>query len=201
MGNPAIAAVRRVLSQNPKKSLVEPSLTPAGVLVLLYPKDGDYCILLNKRSASVENHKGEIAFPGGRKDGGDRTMLETALRETHEEMGVLPQDVDVLGELDDVPTRSAYLISPHVGTLPASYRFKPNDREVAEVLEVPVAELKKSANLRNDARIVDGKVVNRPSYAYQGHVIFGATAQVLTQFLELLDGAPDTEALWKKDQQ
>jgi hypothetical protein len=88
-----------------------------------------------------------------------------------------------------------------VGTVPAPYCFKPNDREVAEVLEVPVAELKKSANLRDDAKIVDGKVVNRPSYAYQGHVIFGATAQVLTQFLELLDGAPDTEALWKKGQQ
>ena len=102
MEHPAITAVRRILSQNPKKSLVDPSLTPAGVMLLIYPEGGEFRILLNKRSDSVEEHKGEIAFPGGRKDEADRTLLDTALRETYEEMGVRPQDVDVLGELDDV---------------------------------------------------------------------------------------------------
>jgi 8-oxo-dGTP pyrophosphatase MutT (NUDIX family) len=198
MEHPAITAVRRILSQNPKKALVDPSLTPAGVMLLMYPEGGELRILLNKRSESVEDHKGEIAFPGGRKDEADRTLLDTALRETYEEMGVRPQDVDVLGELDDVPTNSNYLINAYVGTIPPSYPFQPNEREVAEVLEIPVAELRDSGNLRDEVRIVDGGLVSRPSYAYRGHLIYGATARVLAQFLGLLDGVSDEEALWKR---
>ena len=194
-----IAAVRRILSQSPKKTLHDASLIPAGVMVLLYPDDGEYRVLLNVRSADVEDHKGEISFPGGRMDEGDGTLLDTALRETHEEMGIQPQDVEVLGELDDVATRSSYVISPYVGTIPIPYHFKPNDREVAEVLEVPVSMLVDPGSLRDEMRLVDGEPVNSPSYAYRGHLIFGATAKVLRRFLEHLEGASDEEAPWRSE--
>jgi 8-oxo-dGTP pyrophosphatase MutT (NUDIX family) len=200
MEQSAITTVRRVLSQNPKKTLLGPSLTPSGVMLLLYPVAGEYCVLLNVRSDSVEDHRGEISFPGGRKDESDRTLLDTALRETHEEMGVRPQDVEVLGELDDVATNSSYLISPFVGTIQHPYRFRPNDREVVEVLEVPLAELSDDGSVRDEVWLEVGGLVSRPSYAYKGHLIYGATARILSRFLELLNSVPEEEAVWKTKQ-
>ncbi len=198
MGVTATEVVRRVLSRNPKKSISDTSLTPAGVMLLLYPKNGEYCVLLNKRTDDVEHHKGEISFPGGRKDDEDDTLLRTALRETHEEMGIRPDDVDLLGELDDMTTSTQFLISTFVGSIPYPYEFKPSISEVAEVLEVPVAELLEAKNLRDEVRIVDDELVNTPVYAHQGHLIHGATARLLTRFLEMFDDAPDKEALWRR---
>ena len=188
--------VRRVLREHPRKTITDPSLTPAGVLLLLYPKDGQLCVLLNKRTNDVEHHKGEISFPGGQKDEEDATLRDTALRETNEEMGIRPEDVDLLGELDDMPTSSRFLISTHVGTIPYPYKFKPSETEVAEVLEVPILSLMDDDAVRDEVRIVEGELVSSPSYSYGGHVIFGATARVLKRFIELLDTAPDKEILW-----
>ena len=200
MADRTTAALRRVLAENPKKALDGTSLEPAGVLLLVYPKGGEYCVLLNRRTDTVEDHKGEIAFPGGRREKSDRTLLETALRETHEEMGIDPEQVEVLGELDDVATISNYVISPHVGTIPTSSRFKPNVHEVAEVLEVPVRSLADEGSVRHEAKIVDGRVKRRRSYVYRGDLIWGATARVLDRFLELLEGLPPEEAPWKRGQ-
>ena len=193
-------AIRRILSAHPKKPIDDSSLIPAGVMLLLYKKDGDYCVLLNKRSNHVEHHKGEISFPGGGKDSVDDTLLDTAIRETHEEMGILPEDIEVLGELDDVATRSRFLMRPYVGTIPYPYDFKPFETEVAEVIEVPISHLLDEENYRDEVRIVNGELSYSPAYAYNGHVVFGATARVLKQFLELLEAAPDEEAPWKTKQ-
>ena len=200
MGVSTIDVVRRILSEHRKQPIDDPSLAPAGVMILLYPKDGEYCVLLNKRSNRVEHHKGEISFPGGGKDPGDDTLRDTALRETHEEMGILPDDIKVLGEVDDMATRSRFLMRPYVGTIPYPYDFKPFEAEVAEVLEVPISMLLDEKNLRDEVRIVDGELSYSPAYAYNGHVVFGATARVLKHFLDLLQAAPDKEALWKKRQ-
>ena len=189
--------VRRILSEHPKKRIDDPSLTPAGVLLLLYSKDGEYCVLLNKRTDRVEHHKGEISFPGGSKDESDATLIETALRETHEEMGIAPEHVELLGELDDVPTSTSFLISTYVGAIPYPYDFSPSEIEVAEVLEVPIRVLLDGGNVRDEVRIVDGLPVNSPVYSYEGHLIYGATARVLERFLELLGSAPEEEVPWK----
>ncbi len=178
--------LRRVLSSRQKSSSDDPSLSPAAVLLLLYPKDGEYCILLNKRSEEVENHKGEISFPGGVRDPEDRDFKETALREAQEEMGISPEDVTVLGELDDVVTRTGFAVRVFVGTIPYPYPFSPSSREIAEVLEVPIRELSEPANLREEARWSDGEVSKTYCYAYGGHLVFGATARIITQFLDLL---------------
>ena len=156
-------------------------------MLLLYPKDGELSVLLNKRTQSVEDHKGEIAFPGGRKDEGDDTLLETARREAHEEMGILPQDVQVLGELGEVATGTNYIVSAFVGTIPEDYQFKPNGHEVAEVIEMPLSVLSDSSKARDEMWIVDGRLVNSPSYSYQDHLIYGATAKFLSRLFELLD--------------
>ena len=200
MEESATELIRRILTDYPKKTVVDSSLTPAAVTLLLYPKDGEYCILLNKRTDTVDDHKGEISFPGGRKDPEDKTLLDTALRETHEEMGISPGDVDILGEIDDVPTNTSYLISTFVGTIPYPYKFAPSEAEVAEVLEVPISTLMDHDSARDEVRVRDGELVNSVSYSYDGHLIFGATARILSRFLELLDTAPEREAPWKSVQ-
>lgn len=179
--------IKKALAGRKQKSVVDASLTPAAVLLLMYPKDGEYCILLNKRSETVEHHKGEISFPGGAKDPEDRDFLETALRESHEEMGIKPADVAVLGQLDDVTTRSGFKVQVYVGTIDYPYNFKPSDIEIAELLEVPLSVLRDPASLRVDTRWEEGREVNSYSYGYNGHLIYGATARILQQFLGVLE--------------
>ena len=181
-----IEELKRTLSNRQPKSVSDLSLRPAAVLLLLYPKDGEYCILFNKRSEDVEYHKGEISFPGGGRDPEDKDFLDTALREAQEEMGISPGDVTVLGQLDDVVTRSDFGVRVFVGTIPYPYPFKPLAIEVAEVLEVPIRELQDPANQQKELRWQDGKAATVTSYAYGEHLVWGATAQMVTQFLTLL---------------
>ena len=179
--------LKSVLAHRTKKTVGDPSLTPASVLLLLYPKDGEYCILLNKRSEHVEHHKGEISLPGGARDPEDRDSLETALRETEEEMGIQRGDVTVLGQLDEVATRSRFLVQVFAGTIDYPYKFKPSAIEIAEVLEVPNSALRDPANVRVETHLENGTSVTSYAYAYNQHLIYGATAKILQQLLELLE--------------
>ena len=191
-------AVKKALSEETRNVEIDPELIPAGVMVLLYVSDGCYTILLNVRSEIVAEHKGEISFPGGRWDEGDTTLLDTALRENFEEMGIRPSDVEILGELDAQSTISNYVIRPFVGTIKTPYPFKPNHREVAEVLEVPVNQLLEDGSMRDEVRVVEGRLVNSPIYAYDGHLVFGATAKILKCFLDILEKVPCKDAEWKR---
>ena len=170
------------------------SLTPAAVLLVLYAKDGEYCVLLNKRSEEVEYHKGEISFPGGACDPEDKDFLDTALRETEEEMGIDRKDVTVLGELDEVVTRSRFHVKVFVGSINYPYNFKPSAVEIAEVLEVPINSLNEPSNFRIETRLEDGVPVSTRSYAYNKNIIFGVTARILQQFLEVLADGLEKEA-------
>lgn len=194
MGLPPPDIIKNSLAHRIKQSVSDSSLTPASVMVLLYPKDGEYCVLLNERSDEVEYHKGEISFPGGARDPEDRDSLETALRETEEEMGIQRGDVTVLGEMDEVETRSRFKVNVYVGTIPYPHQFKPSAAEVAKVLEVPIGALQDPANLRVETRWENGAAVTTHAYAHDGHLIFGATAKILQQFLELLEEEQQTEA-------
>ena len=181
--------LNRVLAHRTRKTVGGPALTPSSVLLLLYPKDGEYCILLNKRSEHVEHHKGEISLPGGARDPEDRDSLETALRETEEEMGIQRGDVTVLGQLDEVATRSRFLVQVFAGTIEYPYKFKPSAVEIAEVLEVPISALRDPANVRVETHLENGTTVTSYAYAYayNQHLIYGATARILQQVLELLE--------------
>ena len=191
MGLSTPALLQQVLSQRVKKNITDSDLMPAAVLLLLYAKEGAYHVLLNKRSELVEHHKGEISFPGGARDPEDRDFLDTALRETEEEMGVSRGDVTILGELDDIVTRSNFGVRVFVGTIPYPYPFKPSQDEIAEVLEVPLSVLQDPANLRQDARWVDNQLTTSYAYACGEHLVFGATATILEQFLDLLGRIPE----------
>lgn len=159
---------------------------PAGVLLLLYEDDAQPHVVFQKRTDRVRDHKGQISFPGGARDPDDDDILYTALRETHEEIGVEPQDVDVLGRLDDMVTISKFLVTPFVGWLrryPYEWRF--SDEEVAYLLQVPIPHLLDPENFVPDRRVIDGHEVILPSYRFGEDIIWGATARMLTNFLEL----------------
>lgn len=192
-----MAAVRQALSAVDRQAVSDPSLTQAAVMVLLYLREGEYHILLNKRSDTVEDHKGEMAFPGGRMEATDASPVEAALRETHEEMGVTPEDVDVLGPLGAVSTPSGYFVNPFVGTIPGAYSFRQSDSEVAEVVEVPLASVVREGTVPMDVQYGDGRTKTFDAYLYEGHVIFGATARILGDLLRVLERVPDEEAPWR----
>ena len=193
MEGPLIQALREALAKRTPQALQSDDATPAAVLVLLFSKNGGCHLLLNRRSALVSHHKGEIAFPGGAWEPEDTDMLACALREAEEEMGVRPADVTVLGGLDPVLTRTRFLVSPFVGTIPYPYPFAVDRREVAEMVEVSLDTLLDPSALRFEARLAaDGALDRSCTYAVGEHLVFGATAQILTQLLALVREAMAT---------
>ena len=178
--------VARLLSNRDVTRVSADGRMPAAVLILLMEKEGRFHIILNVRTQQVEHHKGEISFPGGMHEDSDPDLRTTALRETWEEMGIRQEDVTILGELDDYGTHSGFVISPFVGVFPYPYDYNPSEIEVAEVLEAPIDHLLAPANHTTVRVEHDGSVYQDRAYTFQGHVIWGATARMLTQFLTLI---------------
>jgi 8-oxo-dGTP pyrophosphatase MutT (NUDIX family) len=181
---------RRALATYRPRELSIEDRRPAGVLLLLHEVEGTDYLVFQQRTHGVRHHKGEISFPGGARDPEDVTLLDTALRETHEEIGVPRDLVEVYGQLDDTATfGSNYLIRPFVGAAPTGTEltFIEAAREVRELLHVPVEHLlSKESHIWKVAERA-GVTETSPAYAYEDHVIWGATARMLGQFLELLD--------------
>ncbi len=156
----------------------------AAVLLLLHPLEGGAEILFQVRTNRVRFHKGEISLPGGAIDLEDASERDAALRETHEE----------IGGLDQIATRSSnYLITPFVGviTAPTPYPFALANREVAELLAVPVAALLDERAVRWGVTERDGEMVPDREYFYGEHRIWGATARILGGYFDLLATAEE----------
>jgi 8-oxo-dGTP pyrophosphatase MutT (NUDIX family) len=179
--------VRAALASYAPKRIAQAELPRAAVLIPLYEKDGTQHILFQVRTELVLHHKGQISFPGGAEDPGDTDLLMTALRETEEEIGLVREDVEVLGQLDDLITISNFIVTPYVGrvTRPAPYPFAPSGFEVAELLEVPVPHLIDPANQNRGPVPWRDSMAPPPSYSFGEHVIWGATGRLLQRFLEL----------------
>ena len=193
MGELTLELIQSTLAERQQYTAAAEGLMPAAVMLLLYPKDGEFCVLLNKRSMEVEHHKGEMSFPGGARDPEDRDFEDTARRETEEEMGIARDDITILGRLDDNVTRSNFLVKVFVGTIPYPYEFQPSSVEIAEVVEIPMSVLRDPATLRWDSRIEDGNRVTVKSYGYEQHLVYGATAKILDQFLDTLEDGLNKE--------
>ena len=134
--------LRQALSQRHKQHIVNANLVRSAVIIPIYDKQGQYYILFTKRTQEVKDHKGQISFPGGAYQEEDGTLVNTALRECAEEIGLMPGDVEILGELDDFVTQvSNYIISPFVGLIPWPYQFKMNEEEIEEILNSKKQEI------------------------------------------------------------
>ena len=158
----------------------------AGVLLILFERDGEHWIILNKRTQNVEHHKGEICFPGGRKDTSDKDLTETALRETWEEMGIQASDINVLGVLETTRTTTGYEITPTVALVSHPYEYNIENDEVEEIIEIPLSILFSRCARRDEAKLLAGQVVNQPAYQYGGNLVFGATARILNNFADTI---------------
>lgn len=181
-----IEQIRASLAAHTPSRIDRPGNPRAAVLIPLYAKDGAHHVLLQVRTELVEHHKGQISFPGGMEDEGDADLLMTALRETEEEIGLAREDVDVLGQLDDIVTITDFVVTPYVGvvTRPGPYPFAPSGFEVAELLEVPLPHLLHPDTFNHEPVPWREHMVGPPSYSYGEHVIWGATGRLMHRFLE-----------------
>ncbi|HXG35493.1 MAG TPA: CoA pyrophosphatase [Dehalococcoidia bacterium] len=185
-----IEQARQVLERYHPSRIEDQSLVAAAVLMLMYEKAGEPYVLLIERTELVQHHKGQIAFPGGSCEECDLDARETALREAFEELGLQPGDVEIIGQLDDVVTGSHFRVTPVVGVLKqAPYPFLLEEREVASILEVPLAHFQDERNFEMELRQrSNGQPVLMPAFNWNGYHIWGATARILRQFLNLLNG-------------
>ena len=156
------------------------SLKPAGVLIPVI-EDGptQLNVLLTKRSAELKHHAGQVAFPGGRMETDDADIMATALRETHEEVGIAPSAVDVLGFLPPMPTVTGYAVTPIVGLVAAGQALTLDTSEVELAFEVPLDFLLDRRNAIASEREFNGRKVPIVEFRYDGHRIWGATAHML----------------------
>lgn len=174
------------------------SCSKAGVLLLLYPRNGQLHLVLTRRTEQVESHQGQISLPGGRQEPGE-SLEQAALRETREELGIHLDSIRVLGELTSlyIPP-SNYCIYPIVAFSSETPAFQPSHVEVAEVIEVPLAHLMEHNNVRKELWTFRGREMMVPFYAFRNHKIWGATAMVLAEFMVIAEKAFQREARIKK---
>jgi 8-oxo-dGTP pyrophosphatase MutT (NUDIX family) len=159
----------------------------AAVLVPVVLRDSGLTVLLTQRTEHLTDHAGQVSFPGGRVEHSDPNPIATALRETHEETGVAAEHIDVLGSLPRYLTGTGYAITPVTGLVRPSFELAPDEFEVAQVFEVPLAYLTDPANYRlHRAQLPDGSVRQYYSVPFEDYFIWGATAAMLRGVYQVL---------------
>lgn len=161
----------------------------AAVLVGLVPRGDGMRVLLTRRTDAMRHHAGQVSFPGGRVEAGDRDAVAAALRETHEELGIGPALITPLGFLDPLVTVTGFRVLPVVATVDSGYVARPDPGEVADVFEVPLAFLLDPANLAPMTLELHGRARRIWEYRYPAQRIWGATASMLLNLRNRLEGA------------
>jgi 8-oxo-dGTP pyrophosphatase MutT (NUDIX family) len=163
------------------------SVKKAAVLVLLYPVEGSLNTVFIRRTQYSGIHSGQISLPGGKMEKIDPDIARTALREAEEEIGINPNDVEVLGQLSKlfIPV-SNMLVYPVVGYIADKPVFRPQDKEVAELIETPVEEFLRPGVVQDKTEIILFRRAKVPFYNINGNQIWGATAMIISEFTELL---------------
>lgn len=177
------ARLKEHLHRAPSRTFEAPGLElkEAAVLAPLFWRGGEPFAYLTRRPMTLRTHPGQISFPGGGREPADLTPLHTALRETHEELGIQPSDVEVLGLLGAMPTVTSFWVTPFVGVVPEDVKLSPNPGEIEEVLAAPLWRLRREKRHLYQA--------DRDVFVWDDarHVVWGATWRMLGQLLEHVD--------------
>jgi 8-oxo-dGTP pyrophosphatase MutT (NUDIX family) len=165
---------------------LDPALKPAGVLVPLMQRSEGLSVLLTQRASHLTHHAGQVSFPGGRMEADDPDVRAAALRETHEEVGIEPHHVDVIGYLRSMPTITGFAVTPVVGLVTGEVDLVIDRTEVEYAFEVPLGHLLDERNDRYVDREYDGQRFSLVEFHYEGERIWGATAYMLMAFRKYL---------------
>ncbi len=163
-------------------------LKPAAVLLLVVNHPAQRTVVFTQRTAHLADHAGQISFPGGRCDAGDRTAERTALREAEEEVGIAPGRVEVLGRLPEYRTSTGFSVTPVVGWAEPPLAYRPDPHEVEDVFEVPLGFLLDARNHRYESAFYRGRMRRYWAMPYGERYIWGATAGMLVTFHRVLAG-------------
>jgi 8-oxo-dGTP pyrophosphatase MutT (NUDIX family) len=186
-----------VYQNHSKRRIDFPGFVPSAVLIPLFEKQNEPHILFIKRSLTVRHHKGQISFPGGACDASDRDLLDTALRETDEEIGVSPSSVEMIAELDDIVTPTNFRVTPFAGIIPFPYAFKIDPQETSELIEIPLAHLLNDSHHRLGYRRVFNQTHEVHYYDYKDYTVWGVTGLILHELFQKMkigsgDGGHDS---------
>ena len=162
-------------------------LRPAGVLAPVIIRDGVAELILTKRSSALKHHPGQIAFPGGKQDENDDDVVAAALREAHEEIGLPPNLVDVLGTLPTHETVTGFQVTPVIGLVREEFVITPEPGEVEEVFFVPLSHVLKEANFSVQSRRWRGQMRSYYAVPYGPYYIWGATARMLRAWTDKMN--------------
>ena len=165
---------------------LRPGLRAAGILIPLIERGRDLSVLLTERSSRLKHHAGQVSFPGGGMEAGDTDIAATALRETHEEVGIHPAEVEVAGYLEPTATITGYAVTSVIGFVDPRFRLQPDPTEVETVFEVPFNFFMDEGNAIYSEREFEGSTFRVVSYHYEGHEIWGATAGIIVTLKRLL---------------
>lgn len=182
----SLARLKARLSLNPAPPEAPPGLQPAGVLTPIFFTNDTPHLLFTQRTLTVRDHRGQISFPGGVQSSGDHHLLATALRETQEEIGLAPENVEVLGCLKPLATVTGYWINAYVGLIPYPYEFHLNAQEVKRLILLPLAGFCIARRWSVGDYTYKTKTIPVCYWKHRRTVIWGATARLLLDLLACL---------------
>ncbi len=196
-----LATMSEILGQRAaERAPVPPGFRRAAVLIPIYETEGALFTVLTKRTDLVPTHKGQISFPGGGFLEQDADLRTTALREAAEEIGLRPEDVNVVGELDDTPaTASAYIVRPFVGIIPHPYVFRLDSFEIERLITLPLHPLMASGQFRVEIWERNGQPHPVYFYDHDGDTVWGLTARILRGLVHILRGPLAARGLLSAD--
>jgi 8-oxo-dGTP pyrophosphatase MutT (NUDIX family) len=163
-------------------------LKPAAVLVPLVERPDELTVLFTERTAHLAHHASQVSFPGGHIEPEDGGPAETALRETEEEIGLDRRHIELIGRLDTYITRTGFVVTPVVGLVTPPFALKPDPHEVAEIFEVPLSFLLDRRNHERCSAEFEGRTRHFWAMPYGRHFIWGATAGMVVNLCDILDG-------------
>ena len=158
---------------------------PKAAVLLAITAEEEPELIYTLRSNKVSSHKGEVAFPGGREEGGDLSLADTALREAEEEIGLDRNLVEILGSLDTTVSRYGISVTPYVGIIPPNPNLNESSSEIESYFRVPISYLANDIRHRNDKVTEGGETFYMPAYKYNEYIIWGLTAMITVNFLRL----------------